>query len=47
MPKTSISSPGATGAVDRLTLLTADVRDEGVAGAGIFACSSTICMAEE
>jgi hypothetical protein len=50
MPKTSISSPSAAGAVDRLTLLTAEARADGVDVAstyGTAAAGNLTCMAEE
>jgi hypothetical protein len=46
MPKTSIQSPGTTGAVDRLTLMTSEARDEGAHAASMCSTWPT-CMAEE
>jgi len=46
MPKTSIESPGTASAVARLTLMTAEARDEGAHAASMCSTWPT-CMAEE
>jgi hypothetical protein len=45
MPKTHITSPQTTSAIDRLSLLSSDPRETGAEPAGSW--GSFVCMADE